>query len=305
MGSIVLGFFPSIIARKGYLARAKLASILLPYYKAGYDQTEETSALVKERGRLFRKWDMPVDEIAKNEVAVMLVAVANTIPTMFWLFYHVWTRPELVDRLQQEAAQHVACLSATEGKLPPAGVKEITITYSSIGETCPLLHSCFREVARLASQNATLRRVLEDTVLRDENGQSWVLKKGNNVILPGECLHRDRDTWGEDADEFNPERFLPNNTPTKKKERLRKLSYVPFGGGRHLCPGRRFALAETLSFMAALVLGFDVEGLDPEKTRMQWSKMGQAAKPLPGYEGGPVTVRRRKGWEHVVWKFDA
>jgi cytochrome P450 len=302
-----MGVLPSILARKGYRARAKLADVMVPYYTAGHYQGEAVSALVKERARLFLEWDMPVDEMAKQELAVMANGVANTVPTLFWMAFHIFSRPELdlVERLRTEVCRHIAMLRDTNGETSPAGAKVITIKYSTIMDTCPLLASCFREGARLATPNMTLRQVLADTVLSGDNGQTWLLKEGNMVVLPGEFLHRDKAIWGVDADEFNPDRFLPDPARNKETDRLRTISYVPFGGGKHLCPGRRFALAETLSFMAALVLGFEIEGLDPKKIRIQWPLMAQASRPVPGYEGGRVTVGRRKGWEHVEWKFEA
>ena len=56
--------------------------------------------------------------------------------------------------------------------------------------------------------------------------------------------------------------------------------------------------------MAALILGFDLHGLDKEKLVMGDSKRGETVKPLPGFEGGEVVIKRREGWEEVVWGFD-
>jgi cytochrome P450 / NADPH-cytochrome P450 reductase len=62
-----------------------------------------------------------------------------------------------------------------------------------------------------------------------------------NILLPK--LHRDVDAWGEDADEFMPERFAdPNKIPHH--------AFKPFGNGQRACIGQQFALHE-----ATLVLG--------------------------------------------------
>ncbi|KAK3313226.1 hypothetical protein B0H66DRAFT_608274 [Apodospora peruviana] len=55
--------------------------------------------------------------------------------------------------------------------------------------------------------------------------------------------------------------------------------------------------------MAALLLGFEIVGLDADKLRMGDSKRGETAKALPGLAGGPVVIRRRQGSEEVTWKF--
>lgn len=301
LGPLVFGFLPSVIARSAYLARARVQNALRPYYEAGHDQEQGVSDLVKGRGKLFRKWDTPLDQLSKNEISVMLAATTNTIPTMFWYMAHVWTRPELVEQLRAEVAEADSCL---RGRIiPPDGTKEMTIRFNELDAKCPLLGSCYREAIRLSSQILTLRRVATDTVITDGDGCSYLLKAGNDVMIPAKVVHRNTATWGEDVDEFNPTRFLPDPDGDKERDKLKKISFVPFGGGKHYCPGRNFAFAENLAVMAALLMGFEVDGLDKDNLLMEDSKMGQAAKPVPGFEGGPAVIRRRKGWEHFEWKF--
>lgn len=303
MGGLVLGFLPSIVARKAYLARKKVQAALKTYYVANRDRDDGVSELVKGRARLFKEWDVSLDELSKNEISIMLAATTNTIPTLFWYIAYVYLRPELVGKLRQEVSNEISGLVATETG-PPAATKEITIHYAKLEERCPLLGACYREAIRLASQILALRRVKADTVISDGEGRSYLLKAGNNVLMPAKVVHRNPDTWGADAEGFNPARFLPDPNGDKDLDRLRKVSFVPFGGGKHLCPGRHFPFAENLAFMAALVLGFEVVGLDGARLRMRDSQMGEAAKPEPGFEGGPVTIRRRSGWEGVEYKFE-
>ena len=298
LGPLVFGFLPSVIARSAYLARAKVQDALRPYYETGHDQGDGVSDLVKGRGRLFRLWDTPLDQLSKNEISVMLAATTNTIPTMFWYIAHVWTRPELVEQLRAEVSETLGIRQNLS-----SGAKEITIHFTELDAKCPLLGSCYREAIRLSSQILTLRRVATDTMIEDADGRSYLLRAGNDVMIPAKVLHRNTATWGEDVDGFHPRRFLPDPNGDKEVDRLKKISFVPFGGGKHYCPGRKFAFAENLAVMAALLLGFEVNDLVKENLRMEDSKMGQAAKPVPGYEGGPVVIRRRTGWEHIEWKF--
>lgn len=305
LGPLVMGFLPSIVARSAYLARKKVHEVLRPYYEGHHDQGDDVSDLVKQRAQLFRKWDTNVDQLSKNEISVMLAATTNTIPTMFWYIAHVWTRPELVEELRDEVSQTIPCLKSPAGTLstPPPDVTQITINFSKLDATCPLLGSCYREAVRLSSQILTLRKVATDLTITDADGKSYLLKAGNGVMIPAKVVHRNSSTWGDDVEGFNPRRFLPDPSGNKEIDRLRKISFVPFGGGKHYCPGRQFAFAENLAVMAALLLGFELEGLDRDKLKMEDSKMGQAAKPVPGWDGGPCVIRRRKGWEHVEWKF--
>lgn len=79
----------------------------------------------------------------------------------------------------------------------------------------------------------------EDTVI----GGQYPMKKGETVSVLLPQLHRDKDAWGEDADEFRPDRFAdPSKVPNH--------AYKPFGNGERACIGMQFALYE-----ATLVLG--------------------------------------------------
>lgn len=61
------------------------------------------------------------------------------------------------------------------------------------------------------------------------------------IILP--ALHRDKGAWGDDANEFKPERF-------RDMQNIPHEAYKPFGQGQRACIGKQFALHE-----ATLVLG--------------------------------------------------
>jgi cytochrome P450 len=300
MGPLVLGVLPSILARTAYQARKKVQAALLPYYAAELDQRDPlASEFVRARSRLFRTYDLPTDELARNEVSIMLAATTNTVPTLFWFVANVWLRPDVVADLRAEVAPALSMATT------PAGAPHTATVHAARLETaCPLLASCYRESVRLASQIITFRRVLADTRITDGAGGSYLLKAGNDVMMPAKVVHRHRPTWGADADAFDPRRFVPPAEATNDTaQRQRKAAFVPFGGGKHLCPGRHFAFAENLAIMAALLSGFEIRGLRAERLRMRDSKMGEAAKPAAGFEGGPVVMARRAGWEEVVWKF--
>lgn len=81
--------------------------------------------------------------------------------------------------------------------------------------------------------------------------QDWA-----TVLIP--LIHRDSSVWGEDAEEFRPDRFLPENSHGRPPH-----SYKPFGTGERACIGRQFALHEAVLVLARLVHRYDITG-DPD-----------------------------------------
>jgi cytochrome P450 len=76
--------------------------------------------------------------------------------------------------------------------------------------------------------------------------QDWAI-----VVLP--MVHRDPAVWGEDAQEFDPDRFLPE----RSHGRLRH-TYKPFGTGERSCIGRQFALHEAVLVLARMLHRYDM-----------------------------------------------
>lgn len=58
--------------------------------------------------------------------------------------------------------------------------------------------------------------------------------KGTLTMINTHTLHRRSDVFGDDSDEFKPERWESLKT-------LNHWSYLPFGGGPRVCIGRKFS----------------------------------------------------------------
>ncbi|KAI8682066.1 hypothetical protein NCS55_00460900 [Fusarium keratoplasticum] len=296
----LLSLFPSITMPKAYRARSKLQALMGKYYSEGHDINDPTtSQLVKNRAGALRKHGFTGNEVGQLEVILPNVATLNAVPTFYWMLLFIFERPELVNRLRKEV-EAAAVVSNSEGK------RTATFDIASFDAKLPLLISCYRETMRLSNHSVSMRRIMQDMTITGADGQSYLLKKGVDLQLPAGVTHHDRSAWGQDFDEFDAERFL-QKTRDAETERRRKAAYFPFGGGRHLCPGRNFAFAEILGFMAVLVLGFDVEPLGMRFGEMKMLG-GQLAsgtvRPEKHGKGLGGKITRRSGWENVDWRFE-
>ncbi|TVY30969.1 Cytochrome P450 monooxygenase [Lachnellula hyalina] len=106
------------------------------------------------------------------------------------------------------------------------------------------------------------RFALNDTVLPlggGPNGLSPVfVPKGTLVAYSTYVMHRRKDVYGADAEEFRPERWAP-------EEGLRPgWAYLPFNGGPRICVGQQFALTEAAYTIVRMVQQFaGMENRDP------------------------------------------
>ncbi|KAG4420303.1 hypothetical protein IFR04_006590 [Cadophora malorum] len=299
---LVLGIMPSIVAPKAYKARASVQTALKKYYGKGYDLDSDVAKLTKARAEVYRRHNISTDGIGQMELALLHVSTANAIPTLFWLIAFIASDPALVASLREELPTVITTSKSKDGK------REARVDITKLDPDCPLLVSCYREVIRLVNSQLGTRRVMEDTTISDGK-TTYLLRKGWDVNMPSGVSHLHPGSWGPNASSFDARRFMKIEAKgaASEKEKEEKRAYIPFGGGKHLCPGRNFAFAEILGFAAALVMGFDVEKDDGgliEVPDIRRASLGEAvSKPFGKGLAMGAKITRREGWGDVSWHF--
>jgi cytochrome P450 len=69
-------------------------------------------------------------------------------------------------------------------------------------------------------------------VKNDLQLENCTLKPGMLMMINIYSLHRRKDIWGDDADKFNPDRFLQENV-----RKRHPYSFIPFSAGARNCVG--------------------------------------------------------------------
>ncbi|KAL6594002.1 hypothetical protein ACP70R_048903 [Stipagrostis hirtigluma subsp. patula] len=111
-----------------------------------------------------------------------------------------------------------------------------------------LLHMVLLETSRLYPPIVYVqRRAASDVVL---GGVS--VPQGTVISIPIGMLHRDKEVWGPDADEFNPMRF-ENGVSKAAKDTKALLS---FSLGPRACIGQNFSIMEAQVVMAMILRKF-------------------------------------------------
>lgn len=285
---LLVHIMPWLVARKAYKARQRLFDAMNGYFARNW--RDDACELIRARYDAFHKSNIPVDAIARYEVGDSIAIMINTVPAIFWVLNYVYWESALLEELRAEIAASVSITTDEQ-----TGTKTHHLDVKRLQEECELLMSTYQEVLRLQTDNVSARWVVRDTMINDR----YLLRKDSVVQIPGAVIHQDPAIWGPDVKEFNPERFL------KGAAKHHPGAFRVFGGGATLCPGRNFAVAELISFVAMFIMRFDVNPIN-----YGWRKSLAARSNLVDSIPSPssdinVCVKTREGFEKDEWVFEA
>jgi cytochrome P450 len=282
-----MDILPSITARKAYNARKALTPAFQEYYDKGLDRN--ANGFIKGRAKAARAQNWTNNDLAGFEITICFAGLTNTVPNAFSMLSYVLSDRDLTADICEE-------LRDVTTRTKVDGIEHVTIDITAFNYKCPLLLSSYNESLRLCVNATPVRVTTQDVVLKD----IYHLNKGGIVQVTGGAMHESRKVWGNDVDSFNGRRFLSKNLTREQKKHL-----LPFGGGKHLCPGRHLAYSEIVSFVAMVVLGYEVEMKDRSglvrHPGFKLQQMGEnSKKPAHDVE---VLIRRKQEFKDVVWGF--
>ena len=125
---------------------------------------------------------------------------------------------------------------------------DANISYADLGKLT-FMEMCLKETMRLFPVLPFIARHSSEEVQLEDN----IIPKGVTVVMPIFNIQRDKKSWGEDAGEFNPDRFLPENI-----SKVHTHSYIPFGGGPRICIGMKYAMMNMKTVLAHFHLKYRV-----------------------------------------------
>ncbi|ETS78134.1 hypothetical protein PFICI_10196 [Pestalotiopsis fici W106-1] len=296
---LAMNIFPAVTARRPSHARDRLVRAITPLFDETISDQSLLPTLTLKRVEVIRSHGITdPEQVARIELALLHGATVNTVPTLFWTLTHVLACPELVRDIRREARTYIQ---------PGA---EIVVPFSVLSDSSPLLMSVFRETTRLVNSAMSTRFAMKDALIADEHGREYLIRSGSTVMMPA-TAHLSTDVWGSDAAEFKSTRFYGWDSRDKPEIKKRRAAYMPFGGGKHLCPGRNLAQYEILGMVLAMVMAFDVEDAhSPNKPvqipQLDPARMGQGVgKPTFSKPGNRLAAKLsvRTGWENARWRF--
>lgn len=217
----------------------KFVARALEYRRA--HRAGETTSNEKEKGKyifaneLALATDDPM-QIRGELLNILLAGRDTTAGLLSNTFFVLARRPDIWAKLQNEVDQ-------LHGKRPNyETLRSMKYLKFVLNESLRLFPSVPGN-ARFANKATTI------PVGGGPDGKSPVfIPKGGVVAYSTYSMHRRKDLYGEDAEEYNPDRW----------ETLRVgWEYLPFNGGPRICVGQQFALTEAGYTIVRLLQNFE------------------------------------------------
>ncbi|KAF1321510.1 Cytochrome p450, partial [Globisporangium splendens] len=239
---VINDFTLNVIKRSMEQARTKsdadtkskdLISLFLEKESTGYSNGEYNGS-VDTDATLIR--DMTMSFLAAGR--------DTTSQSMAWFILMLNRSPPILARVRQEIYDKLPKLRSGAAITSAPSMEDV--------QQLTFLEAALRESIRLnpvVAMNA--RTALRDTTLHD----GTFIKAGTRVALPHYAMARLTQVWGDDAEVYNPDRWI--DPATGKLIEVSPFKFTAFLGGPRMCLGMKFALLEMKIAMAAVLSKFD------------------------------------------------
>ncbi|KAK6275648.1 hypothetical protein POUND7_005357 [Theobroma cacao] len=193
------------------------------------------------------------DQYLRDIILNFMIAGKDTSAnTLTWFFYVLCKHP----LVQKKVVQEVIESTQAEDKICADEFSRL-MTEQAL-DRMQYLHAALTETLRLyPAVPADGKRAAEDDVLPD----GFKVKKGDGVTYMAYAMGRMTYIWGEDADEYRPERWLENGIFQPESP----FKFTAFQAGPRICLGKEFAYRQMKILAAVLLYFFQFRLVDETK----------------------------------------
>nr|GMC86924.1 cytochrome P450 704C1-like [Ipomoea batatas] len=186
----------------------------------------------------------------------VLAGKDSSANTLSWFFYMLCKNPLVGEKLDREIEEAFGNLKEKAS----SSVEDCigSITDDEVLQKMPYLHATLTETLRLYPAVPVDGRCAEtDDVLPD----GFKVKKGDGVYYMSYAMGRMPYIWGDDAEEFRPERWLKDGIFTPESP----FKFTAFHAGPRICLGKDFAYRQMKIVSIALLHFFRFKLSDDSK----------------------------------------
>ncbi|KAH8998334.1 cytochrome P450 [Lactarius hatsudake] len=178
------------------------------------DGNDIMSVLLRANASSNPKNKMPDDEMVDQIATFLSAGHETTAKALTWYFYAIAKHPETQVRIREEIALVRARAAGDEFTI--ADLDNMAYTLATLKVVVDFIYFCESMrldpiiwfTARVASRDDILPLAFPITTKSGKQITSIPIKKGTPIDISLAVYNRLPDVWGEDANEWNPERFL-------------------------------------------------------------------------------------------------
>ncbi|KAL1727766.1 cytochrome P450 [Schizophyllum commune] len=217
------------------------------------------SLLVKANASAGAKGQLNDEEMLGQLTTIILAGHETTATTLAWALLELAINPGAQKRLRDEI--RTIRRERDEPELSAETFDAMPYLDAVVKETLRF-HGVVPQIAKEAAVDDV---VPLHTPVLGANGElihEVPVQKGQKILLSIAAYNRDKDTFGQDANKYNPDRWLEDGHITKQASVGVYANLFTFGGGHRACLGWRFAVLELSAFLFELVDRFEFD-VDP------------------------------------------
>ncbi|GLU10307.1 hypothetical protein SLE2022_271230 [Rubroshorea leprosula] len=147
--------------------------------------------------------------------------------------------------------KHVAIMKKAQDEVRNLAGKKGFVNEGDV-QDLPYLKAVVKETFRL---QGTAPLLVPRETIRDCNIGEYKIPAKTLVYVNAWAIGRDTEAWGQNVEEFNPERFIGSSIDYKGQD----FGLIPFGSGRRICPGMNMGATMVEFVLANLLYKFDWE----------------------------------------------
>jgi cytochrome P450 len=168
-------------------------------------------------------------------------SLGNTIPGVFWSLFYILRDRKALSTIKEELDRHLPVvplnIDSNDSDIEDWTPEQI--------DSCVYLESAVNEALRLAAAIFMTRKCRREDQLVLQDGRTVTIKIGETLAWFGGVSHFDANLFPE------PTKFVFDRFLNKKADTV--PGFMPFGGGKSICPGRFFAKSEIKTCVAMLL----------------------------------------------------
>ncbi|XP_061362725.1 beta-amyrin 11-oxidase-like [Gastrolobium bilobum] len=208
------------------------------------DKKDLIDILLQTNGENGRK--LEDEDITDLLVAFLFAGHESTATGMMWSIIYLTQHPDILKKAKEEQEEIMKTRPPSQKKLSLEEIKQMAFLSQIIDETLRRTNIVF----------STFRAATSDV-----NVNGYIIPKGWRVLNWASTIHMDPKYY-PNPEEFNPSRWDDYNAKAG--------TFLPFGAGSRLCPGRDLVKLEISIFLHYFLLNYKLERINPECPITNW-----------------------------------